>query len=364
MANCPKCRTAAPWNKVLLLNKWDYFECESCGAQLRANRRRSLIILGIFAALMMFTHSMNLLPVPYLKVLTLVSAVLLIVAWVLAMKLDLVPENDITSLDNIDSIAVYHLCREGAENGNPHAQYLLGMAHLEGIGIARDLPIYEKLFRYVYSPTLLIVQQDYSEAAKWFRLAAEQGVTEAQHNLGVMYEKGQGVQLNLSEAEKWYRKAAEQGHAPAQAALGQMKLRSSMTKLEPDANQAPTQTIAPLPDRVPGQTGADELLQLNIVEHIAFLEGFAGSKGFQGRVLNTRRLTPSRELIPEKARVMLDSIADAAAKRGRAQTVWGREEWLIDRNGKNIYYEIVLIEGVDEVTDIVAGRVQEAPLSN
>ena len=37
------------------------------------------------------------------------------------------------------------------------------------------------------------VPQDYEEAIKWYRLAAEQGYASAQYNLGVMYDNGDGV---------------------------------------------------------------------------------------------------------------------------------------------------------------------------
>ena len=39
-------------------------------------------------------------------------------------------------------------------------------------------------------------------------------------NLGLMYEKGQGVPQDYKTAVKWYRLAAEQGHANAQSNLG------------------------------------------------------------------------------------------------------------------------------------------------
>ena len=57
------------------------------------------------------------------------------------------------------------------------------------------------------------VPQDYAEAVKWYRLAAEQGYAAAQYNLGVMYDNGQGVPQDYAEAVKWYRLAAEQGDA-------------------------------------------------------------------------------------------------------------------------------------------------------
>lgn len=66
------------------------------------------------------------------------------------------------------------------------------------------------------------VPQDYVEAGKWYRLAAVQGESKAQNALGVMYRDGQGVQQDYSEAVKWYRLAAEQGNAAAQVSLGAM----------------------------------------------------------------------------------------------------------------------------------------------
>ena len=66
------------------------------------------------------------------------------------------------------------------------------------------------------------VTQDYSEAVKWYRKAAEQGYAQGQSNLGFMYEKGRGVTQDYSEAVKWYRKAAEQGEPAGQSNLGFM----------------------------------------------------------------------------------------------------------------------------------------------
>ncbi|MDG1340027.1 MAG: tetratricopeptide repeat protein, partial [Paracoccaceae bacterium] len=60
----------------------------------------------------------------------------------------------------------------------------------------------------------------YTEAVNWYRKAAEQGLAEAQSNLGIMYRNGQGVPQDYTEAVSWYRKAAEQGNALAQTNLG------------------------------------------------------------------------------------------------------------------------------------------------
>lgn len=59
-----------------------------------------------------------------------------------------------------------------------------------------------------------------AEAVKWYTLAADRGFADAQNNLGVCYENGNGVAKSYAEAVKWYKLAAEQGNAYGQANLG------------------------------------------------------------------------------------------------------------------------------------------------
>ena len=65
-------------------------------------------------------------------------------------------------------------------------------------------------------------RDDYAEAIRWYRVAADQGSAAAQFNLGVLYENGQGVTQNYIEAVGYYRLAAVQGLAQAQFNLGSM----------------------------------------------------------------------------------------------------------------------------------------------
>ena len=60
------------------------------------------------------------------------------------------------------------------------------------------------------------VKQDYYEAFRWFKAAAEQGHAEAQYRLGICYDNGKGVKQDYKEAIRWYKAAAEQGHGQAQ----------------------------------------------------------------------------------------------------------------------------------------------------
>ena len=90
--------------------------------------------------------------------------------------------------------------RKAADQGDAHAQSNLGACTKKGQG----------------------VPQDYAEAVKWYRKAADQGNATAQYNLGGMYDKGKGVPQDYAEAVKWYRLAADQGNADAQFNLGVM----------------------------------------------------------------------------------------------------------------------------------------------
>ncbi len=63
-------------------------------------------------------------------------------------------------------------------------------------------------------------EQNYEQAAKWVRFAAQQGLAQAQHDLGRFYVLGQGVRQNDVEAARWFRLAAEQEHPMAQYNLG------------------------------------------------------------------------------------------------------------------------------------------------
>lgn len=68
------------------------------------------------------------------------------------------------------------------------------------------------------------------EAVGLFKYAAEQGIAKAQYNLGVIYERGRGVQQSQKVAFEWYEKAAEQSFANAQYNLGVMYTNGRGTK--------------------------------------------------------------------------------------------------------------------------------------
>jgi hypothetical protein len=81
------------------------------------------------------------------------------------------------------------LYEESAENGDSDAQYKLGLLYLTGNGAL----------------------QDFAEAAKWLRLAAEQGYALAQYELGLIYRSGYGLAIDQVQSYVWLNLAAAGG---------------------------------------------------------------------------------------------------------------------------------------------------------
>jgi hypothetical protein len=71
------------------------------------------------------------------------------------------------------------------------------------------------------------VPQDDVEAARWYRLAADQGYPAAQYNLASMLFEGRGVAQDLVAALMWFNLAADQLTAPDRFTYAQARDRSA-----------------------------------------------------------------------------------------------------------------------------------------
>ncbi len=80
----------------------------------------------------------------------------------------------------------------------------------------------EAAFRYakILNEGLGNIPQNSLTAVHWYQYSANLGNTKSQNNLGVMYEKGEGVALNIDNAIFWYSKSAEGGNILASRNLG------------------------------------------------------------------------------------------------------------------------------------------------
>jgi len=71
---------------------------------------------------------------------------------------------------------------------------------------------------------------DYLQAAQWYQKAADQRHALAQFNLGVMYDRGQGILRDPVQSMMWIGKAAQLGDAGAQYMLGMRRNRLSLAE--------------------------------------------------------------------------------------------------------------------------------------
>ncbi|MEZ5540560.1 MAG: tetratricopeptide repeat-containing serine protease family protein [Pseudomonadota bacterium] len=92
-----------------------------------------------------------------------------------------------------------------ADAGNADAQLNIGILYDVGQGVATD-PV---------------------EAAHWYRRSAEHGHAAAQYNLGLMYVAGRGVPQDNTEARFWFAQAAGQGLQEASAMLSDFERRET-----------------------------------------------------------------------------------------------------------------------------------------
>ena len=63
---------------------------------------------------------------------------------------------------------------------------------------------------------------------------AYKGYAPTQYDLGVCYEKGEGVTQDIKKAMRWYRKAAQQGDEPAIKALQRLQNEVAKNKQQED----------------------------------------------------------------------------------------------------------------------------------
>ncbi|WP_424270344.1 tetratricopeptide repeat protein [Eudoraea sp.] len=95
-----------------------------------------------------------------------------------------------------------------AEEGHSDSQFNVALMYEQGLGVHKD----EK------------------EAVLWYGKSASQGNAAAQFNLGVLYENGRGTAIDYERANEWYRKASVQGDPLAIGNLGMLYVRGQGVK--------------------------------------------------------------------------------------------------------------------------------------
>jgi TPR repeat protein len=126
-----------------------------------------------------------------------------------------------TGVDKSNEQAVFWY-RKSADQGNASGENLLGvMSVIEAYPKIKEAET-KKDDKEVAAKLREEADLLFKEAVSWFRKSADQGNSQAQLNLGVMYQKGFGTEENNEQAVSWFRKSAEQGNSDAQLNLGAM----------------------------------------------------------------------------------------------------------------------------------------------
>ncbi|BAN68568.1 SH3 domain-containing protein [endosymbiont of unidentified scaly snail isolate Monju] len=123
-----------------------------------------------------------------------------------------------------------------AHEGDPQAQYVLGLFYEAGQERTRDIEKaiawYEKAAAQGYGKAMVNlgaiyhkgkgVERDPEKARYWYEKAAAKGIAKAQYNLALLYASRPPEERDLQQSFRWFTLAARQGHAWAQMNLGIM----------------------------------------------------------------------------------------------------------------------------------------------
>jgi len=143
-----------------------------------------------------------------------------------------------------------------AKQGHTEACYYVGYYYQYGKGVPQNndeaILWYEKAALEkdkdaLYHLALILIRQkspDFENAAKLLGEAARQGHPNAQYNLAVMFQKGDGVEQSHEKALYWYEKAAESNLAIAQYNLGMIYFAGEMLPKDEDKAKALWQKAA------------------------------------------------------------------------------------------------------------------------
>lgn len=122
--------------------------------------------------------------------------------------------------------------RLAAERGEAHAMATLGLMAADGRGVKRDSVAARTWFEKAaalgeptaaYNLALILLAagnpESIDKAAKLLRVAADGELADAQHDLGVLYARGQGVPKDEAEAARLYIRAAKNGSVAGEVEL-------------------------------------------------------------------------------------------------------------------------------------------------
>ena len=125
-------------------------------------------------------------------------------------------QKGLTAARNGDFVTALREWTPLAEQGSASAQYNLGVMYDKGQGVT----------------------QDDKTAIKWWKLAAKQGYASAHNNLGFMYANGKGIPQDYIRGYMWWYIAASNGHKDAVVGRDEVSKLMTPTQIEKAQNLA------------------------------------------------------------------------------------------------------------------------------
>jgi TPR repeat protein len=116
------------------------------------------------------------------------------------------------------------LYRKAAQQGDPLAGWLAGRRYFLGNGVPRDPDAAQKWLKLAadqnnafgaYYLGRLMAERDYTKAPKLYKIAADQGLPQAQYFYAKTLKDGRGIPQDRFTAYVWYSIAADAGYSAA-----------------------------------------------------------------------------------------------------------------------------------------------------
>jgi hypothetical protein len=130
-----------------------------------------------------------------------------------------------------DQAHALDLYRKAAQTGDPLAAWLTGRLYFLGSGVPRDLDAAQKWFKMsssqnnaygAYYLGRLMADRDFAKAPALYKIAAEQGLPQAQYYYGKALKEGRGIAQDRFNAYIWLSIAYDAGYKAAGPDLGEL----------------------------------------------------------------------------------------------------------------------------------------------
>lgn len=130
------------------------------------------------------------------------------------------------------------LYRKAAQTGDPLAAWLAGRLYFLGSGVPRDLDAAQKFLKIsasqnsaygAYYLGRLMADRDFTKAPALYKIAADQGLPQAQYFYGKALKDGRGIPQDRFNAYVWLAIATDAGYPAAGSDLAELEGNRSLT---------------------------------------------------------------------------------------------------------------------------------------